>query len=269
MKNRWLLCLAAVLAFALLISGCGGKEPDGGTTENSRTEETGTEEANTEETEETDMNEFLTPQCTLEDLQGHWVDVNGNTTLDFSGDEMTFSDPYRKEKFTVYVTETPFKEIRNAAPNNDGFFIMSPLSIVWNDVLKKDTVVLTAGEMVLDARGHSYRFVREEDLEKEKAIQRMIPKTCQRRSNRRRSKALICPLNLGRVLLTCRRTRNGSGGITRSKLKRTAMFTRFVLMRRGILTSSGSIREKFPKNSCAVSPGSSKIRRSPKRTAIA
>ena len=180
MKSRWLTCLAAVLAFSLLAAGCGVKEPDGGTTDEIRTEEASTEEAKTEETEETEMNGYLTPQWTLEDLQGHWVDVNGDTTLDFKGDQMTFSDPYRKEKFTVYVTETPLKEIRNAAPNEDGFFIMSPLSIVWNDVLKKDTVVLTAGEMVLDARGHSYRFVREEDLEKEKAIQddsKDLPKT--------------------------------------------------------------------------------------------
>ena len=126
------------------------------------------------------MSVFMTPQWTLEDLQGHWVDVNGDTTLDFSGDQMTVNRSYGKEKFTVYVTETSYREIKNAAPNNDGFLIMSQLSIVWDDVITKETVVLTAGEMVLDARGHSYRFVREEDLEKEKAIQddsKDLPKT--------------------------------------------------------------------------------------------
>ena len=74
----------------------------------------------------------------LDALQGHWVDVNGDTTTDRYG--------------VVY----------NAKDRNLMFEMMSELT--WR------SGVLTAGEMVLDAEGHSFRFVREEALEGELAI---------------------------------------------------------------------------------------------------
>ena len=99
----------------------------------------------------------------LEALQGHWVDVNGDTTLDFAGDQMTIRWGSFEDLYTVDVTGTDrYRTVFNAKDRNLMFEMMSDLT--WR------SGILTAGEMVLDAEGHSYRFVREEALEGELAI---------------------------------------------------------------------------------------------------
>lgn len=112
----------------------------------------------------------------LADLQGHWVDVNGDTTLDFNGRKMTVTSPWDKETYKVQVTGTDENLITNAGSKNDydtGFHVMSTI-IIGSDG------ALSAEEMVMDAEGHHYRFVREEDLDKELEVQikdRDLPKT--------------------------------------------------------------------------------------------
>ena len=99
----------------------------------------------------------------LDVLQGHWVDVNGDTTLDFAGDQMTVHWGSYKDRYTVGVTGTDrYGTVFNAEDRGRMFEMMSEL--IWR------SGVLTAGEMVLDAEGHSYRFVREEALESELAV---------------------------------------------------------------------------------------------------
>ena len=109
-------------------------------------------------------------------LSGHWVDVNGDTTLDFKGNQLTISygDRY-KEGFRVKVTKDSVQYVENASKEYYGSFgLISRLEI------REDGRVLSAYEEVLDAEGHQYRFVREEDLEKEKEIidkSKDLPKT--------------------------------------------------------------------------------------------
>ena len=99
----------------------------------------------------------------LDALQGHWVDVNGDTTLDFAGDQMTVHWGSYEDPYTVGVTGTDrYGVVFNAEDRGRMFEMMSELT--WR------SGILTAGEMVLDAEGHSYRFVREEALESELAI---------------------------------------------------------------------------------------------------
>ena len=99
----------------------------------------------------------------LDALQGHWVDVNGDTTLDFAGDQMTVRWGGYEDLYTVGVTGTDrYGVVFNAEDRGRMFEMMSELT--WR------SGILTAGEMVLDAEGHSYRFVREEALESELAI---------------------------------------------------------------------------------------------------
>ena len=99
----------------------------------------------------------------LDALQGHWVDVNGDTTLDFAGDQMTVHWGSCEDLYTVGVTGTDrYGTVFNAKDRNLMFEMMSEL--IWR------SGVLTAGEMVLDAEGHSYRFVREDALASELAI---------------------------------------------------------------------------------------------------
>lgn len=99
----------------------------------------------------------------LDALQGHWVDVNGDTTLDFAGDQMTVRWRNYEDLYTVGVTGTDrYGTVFNAKDRNFMFEMMSEL--IWRNG------VLTAGEMVLDAEGHSYRFVREDALAGELAI---------------------------------------------------------------------------------------------------
>ncbi|MBR6321587.1 MAG: hypothetical protein IKR59_01845 [Lachnospiraceae bacterium] len=128
----------------------------------------------------------FTRDANLKALEGRGYDVNGDTTLDFKGNRMTISyGERRKEGFRVRVTDTPVKYIENATlgrKNDKTFGMISAIEI------SEDGKVLTACEQILDADGHYYRFVREEDLEKERPM-RTSRKTFRRPSNLTRSKA--------------------------------------------------------------------------------
>lgn len=110
-----------------------------------------------------------------EELQGHWVDVNGETTLDLDGNRMTVTSPWDRETYKVRITGEDVKYIENESAKGDydkGFGVMGPVTIGSDGAL-------TAYEQVMDAPGHDFRFVREEDLEKEQEIRikdRDLPK---------------------------------------------------------------------------------------------
>ena len=55
----------------------------------------------------------------LDALQGHWVDVNGDTTLDFAGDQMTVHWGSCEDLYTVGVTGTDrYGTVFNAKDRN-------------------------------------------------------------------------------------------------------------------------------------------------------
>ena len=98
--------------------------------------------------------------ASLADFEGHWVDVNSDATLDFKGSTMTFYDGYETRTFTVRKEDI---YIKNADDNYGEFWSMGALRITNDGALE-------GREMVLDAEGHTFRFVRESDLAKEKEI---------------------------------------------------------------------------------------------------
>ena len=148
-----------LLLMLLALSGCGSRREKADETT------TGQNTSDTQSSPDTDD-----VPLSLDALQGHWVDVNGDTTLDFAGDQMTIRWSSFEDLYTVGVTGTDrYGVVYNAKDRNLMFEMMSELT--WR------SGVLTAGEMVLDAEGHSFRFVREEALEGELARDH-IGRTC-------------------------------------------------------------------------------------------
>lgn len=163
-----------LLLMLLALSGCGSRREKADETTTGPTagaadglsgeatgqsgDPTGQNTADTQSSPDTDE-----VPLSLDALQGLWVDVNGDTTLDFAGDQMTICWSSFEDLYTVGVTGTDrYGVVYNAKDRNLMFEMMSELT--WR------SGVLTAGEMVLDAEGHSFRFVREEALEGELAI---------------------------------------------------------------------------------------------------
>ena len=105
----------------------------------------------------------------LDALQGHWVDVNGDTTLDFDGDQMTVRWRSYEDLYTVGVTGTDrYGTVFNAKDRNFMFEMMSEL--IWQGI---PTVL--CGRMRWRASLRSW----------------MIPGICQKRSHRRSLRSSI------------------------------------------------------------------------------
>lgn len=103
--------------------------------------------------------------CQGRNLEGHWVDVNGPTTLDFSGNTMIMRAGDWSQAYRIRVEDIEgITYIRNADPEEPYFYSMRDIKI-------GEDGALNAREMVMDAQGHYYRFVREEHLAKELEIQ--------------------------------------------------------------------------------------------------
>ena len=116
---------------------------------------------------------FSSKDAALKDIQGHWVDVNGNTTLDLKGDKLTISFGSYDKTVRIKVESEYGTKVIRPAKEGEHFDLISDITI-------QEDGLLTAYEEVLDAEGHSYRFVREEALEKEKEIidlSKDMPKT--------------------------------------------------------------------------------------------
>ena len=108
----------------------------------------------------------------LADFQGKWFDVNGNTVLELNGKTLTVSGGSWSEKYTVHYEKGDYYSYINSNKDYE-FGVMSKLEI-------RDDGSLTAYEQILDGEGHSYHFVREEQLAAEKEIRdesKDMPKT--------------------------------------------------------------------------------------------
>jgi hypothetical protein len=93
---------------------------------------------------------------TLGAVQGHWVDLNGDHTLDIDGEKLTLSSGEWSDTYQFEVErQGSYEYLVGEAP--EGFGIMSDLRVC-------DDGTLEAYEMVLDGPSYTYKFMREEDL---------------------------------------------------------------------------------------------------------
>ncbi|MCR5406794.1 MAG: hypothetical protein K6E88_08410 [Lachnospiraceae bacterium] len=100
--------------------------------------------------------------------KGKWCDVNGETTLEFDGSKMYvkwWDGQEDRDKYNVTLKRSGPGSgyIVNADKNEHGFDIMSDIEI-------RDDGTLFAYEEVLDAEGHTYRFVPEKQAEEARAV---------------------------------------------------------------------------------------------------
>ena len=96
-----------------------------------------------------------------ESYEGEWVDVNGSATLEIRGDTVTITFGSWSEDYRFKVNKTAYGTTINS--DEGGFGVMSELEV-------RTDGSLWAYEMVLDAEGHTYHFVRPEALAAEKEI---------------------------------------------------------------------------------------------------
>ncbi len=113
----------------------------------------------------------------VQELQGHWVDVNSKATLDISGNQFTFTHGEWQANCNFKLkTEDDMTYIINADGGNTEYFDFMTYIRVNEDGS------LEASDMVLDGESHHYRFVRADKLDQEMAIQDLskdAPKTIQ------------------------------------------------------------------------------------------
>lgn len=110
-------------------------------------------------------------------VQGHWVDVNSDVELDISGHELTLDFGGWSETYAFDVVDD---DGVTALENADGGYGFGPIY----QIEVRDDGTLVAYEMVLDAEGHTYRFVREDALAGEREIRDLstdLPKTIESR----------------------------------------------------------------------------------------
>lgn len=106
-------------------------------------------------------------------LIGHWVDVNGNSTLDINRKRMTFSYGTYSETYKYKTKNKDGVQYLVPVGNNSEFGLISELQVCEDGSL-------TAYEMILDANPHHYRFVKEGQLKEELEIKDLsvnLPKT--------------------------------------------------------------------------------------------
>lgn len=98
------------------------------------------------------------------DYEGKWVDVYGDTTLEITGNKLVVGYGEWKDAYRFKVrTEYDITYLSNQ--KGDGSFdLMTELKVC-------DDGSLEAYQMILDAKSLPYRFVREENKEKEMVIQ--------------------------------------------------------------------------------------------------
>ena len=94
-------------------------------------------------------------------FEGQWADVNGDTTLEIKGDTLTVRFGSWSEEYRFTVNKTAYET--SLKSEEGGFGVMSELEV-------RSDGSLWAYEMVLDAEGHTYHFVRPEALAAEKEI---------------------------------------------------------------------------------------------------
>ena len=116
----------------------------------------------------------------LQAIQGHWVDVNSEDTLDITGATMRYSSGEWREKYPFLIQVTDYATTLVPPKGKD----FGPLS----EIMVRDDGSLTAEEMVLDAEGHHFYFVREEEkaaMLEIRDISEDLPKTIESKDIRR------------------------------------------------------------------------------------
>ena len=140
------VCLGFLAALALFGFGCHRREKPA-----ESPKPTGTEKPiETEKPAETEAS-----------FEGEWVDVNGSTTLTIKGDTLTVTFGSWSDEYHFQVNKTSYAT--TITSDEGGFGVMSELTVMEEGSLR-------AYEMVLDADGHTYHFVRPEALAEEKEI---------------------------------------------------------------------------------------------------
>ena len=140
------VCLGFLAALALFGFGCHRREKPA-----EPPKPTGTEKPiETEKPAETEAS-----------FEGEWVDVNGSTTLTIKGDTLTVTFGSWSDEYHFQVNKTSYAT--TITGDEGGFGVMSELTVMEDGSLR-------AYEMVLDAEGHTYHFVRPEALAGEKEI---------------------------------------------------------------------------------------------------
>jgi len=113
-----------------------------------------------------------------EELEGHWVDVNGNTTLEIADGKVNVSLGNYTEEFEIKLVKDGGTTYLQSGTRGGDFGLMSRLKV------SQDYSVLTGYDMIMDEAGHSYRFVHNDDLESEREIVDLstdMPKTIESR----------------------------------------------------------------------------------------
>ena len=90
----------------------------------------------------------------LKALQGHWVDINSDASLEINGATFRFTSGGWREKYPFVLTE------------NNGVVTLEPTyhkDFGFLSTITMDDGALTAYEMIMDGESHKYRFVREAD----------------------------------------------------------------------------------------------------------
>ena len=102
---------------------------------------------------------------TVEQLQGEWFEVSGRMTLVFEGDTLTASYGWTEDytdTWKIRIADRGYRtEIESVEEGSFG--ILSPLTIRQDGSLE-------GYPMVMDGPSETYRFVREDQLEKEREI---------------------------------------------------------------------------------------------------
>ena len=92
------------------------------------------------------------------ELRGTWLDLNGDTTLEIGADSLKLSWGEWSESYSVKLEDQGWcKVIVNAKEEGCGFGLGSDLTV-------EEDGSLTGYEQILDAEGHTYRFLRAADL---------------------------------------------------------------------------------------------------------
>jgi len=166
MNKKILSFIVTALLIPCLLAGCAGTPgtPDntGTTGETSATEQETTDVLATDQETSATAPENTTDAGSLSAYQGEWFDVNGDTVLEITDDTLTIRSGEYSEQYACKLSDTPVSYIVPAEEN--GYFgILSDIEICEDGSL-------SAYQMVMDAEGHTYKFVRKEELEKEREI---------------------------------------------------------------------------------------------------
>jgi hypothetical protein len=103
-------------------------------------------------------------------FDGNWVDVNGENTLEIKGNKLKISYGQWSDSYRYKVRQEYGRTYLSNVKEDGNFGMMTELEFSEEDGS------LFAWDMLLDADGHRYCFVRKENLEEERKIQDLSAK---------------------------------------------------------------------------------------------